>query len=652
MKGDWERVSRSSPCSICGGPDNCSIAKDGSAALCGRESKGSISTNAGGQHLHPLEDRKAKGDWWAHPSHERDRRQAEQRDAEQLESVDYAKMVKAGPDAKPHVEQLAEELFVSAHELESIGVGYADIGGECYTVPERDPRGKIVGINRRFADGSKKSIGSRGLTYVENFDHYSGPILIPEGGSDTAAAMTMGMAAVGRFSNSGGAEMVAELMQVRNIPTDRPIIVLGEDDRLKNGQPRRSHSEHGDRCECGECFPGKFGALTVAKRMTEILGRSVKCAMPPDGSKDVRAWLIAQGDADPLELGPRFVAGLKTINPTGLPEIISLERLVAENPTLSPPVIEGYARRSEVINLIAKSKVGKSWFGYGMALCVAAGWEWLGQFRTTRGRVLIIDNELPKAVLAHRIPRVQAAMGIEDEFIRGQIDLISLRGNLLGIMEIERMFGRMEQNYYSLIIIDALYRMMPPGMSENDNAAMAQVYNQVDRYAAMSGAAIVLVHHATKGGQSDKDVTDIGAGAGSQSRAADTHLVLRPHKEEDCAVLEAAVRSWAPVPATAVRWEFPLWVPDGNLDPEALKGRKEPLDDRKEAADTEAHGIILADLQTKGPGTIKKLIERTGISRQRLERLIGQLNSAGKVLSKTVKVRGNECEEYSYAVSA
>jgi len=38
-------------------------------------------------------------------------------------------------------------------------------------------------------------------------------------------------------------------------------------------------------------------------------------------------------------------------------------------------------------------------------------------------------------------------------------------------------------------------------------------------------------HHRQRAAQG-KAITDVGAGAGSQSRATDTHLVLRPHEEE------------------------------------------------------------------------------------------------------------------------
>ena len=114
-------------------------------------------------------------------------------------------------------------------------------------------------------------------------------------------------------------------------------------------------------------------------------------------------------------------------------------------------------------------------------------------------------------------------------------------------------------------------RFMPADSDENDNGTMARVYNRLDAYARHLGCSFVLVHHATKGSQAGKAVTDVGAGAGAQSRATDTHLVLRPHEEDGCVVLDAAVRSWPPVEPRCLRWTFPVWNPDDSLDPEALR---------------------------------------------------------------------------------
>ena len=66
----------------------------------------------------------------------------------------------------------------------------------------------------------------------------------------------------------------------------------------------------------------------------------------------------------------------------------------------------------------------------------------------------------------------------------------------------------------------------------------------------------------------------------------------------------------------------------------------EPIEDAK------AIGVILAQIQDKGASTVKKLIRYTGICRQRLERLIGQLHSEGRITSTTVNVRGNDFEQY------
>ena len=121
------------------------------------------------------------------------------------------------------------------------------------------------------------------------------------------------------------------------------------------------------------------------------------------------------------------------------------------------------------------------------------------------------------------------------------------------------------------MVLDAFYRFLPAGTSENDNAQMAAVYNLIDQYAAMLGSAFALVHHTTKGSQAERAVTDVGAGAGAQSRAADTHVVLRPHSEDGVVTLSAVTRSWPPVADLCFRKQFPLWHPADDLDPSHLQ---------------------------------------------------------------------------------
>ena len=97
------------------------------------------------------------------------------------------------------------------------------------------------------------------------------------------------------------------------------------------------------------------------------------------------------------------------------------------------------------------------------------------------------------------------------------------------------------------------------------------MFSSLQGLAERANAAFLVCHHPAKGNHSEKSVSDLGAGAGSQSRAADTHLALREHQEADCAVLAGIVRSWPPFDPVGLRWTFPTWNPDLTLDVNALK---------------------------------------------------------------------------------
>jgi hypothetical protein len=251
-------------------------------------------------------------------------------------------------------------------------------------------------------------------------------------------------------------------------------------------------------------------------------------------------------------------------------QIRTLGQLLDTYPTLRPPVIDGLLRAGETMNAIAATKVRKSWLIAALAFAVGTGTPWLGKFATTQGDVLIIDNELHPETIAHRLRTIADAAGLPMETLRQRVHIVSLRGRLADLNQLGDALLAMTHRY-ALVIIDAFYRTVPIGTDENDNATIAGLYNQLDRYADVMGCAFALVHHASKGDQSNKSVTDVGSGAGSLSRAADTHLILRPHAENDCVVLDAAIRSWPPLAALCLRWEFPAWTLAPDLDPTDLR---------------------------------------------------------------------------------
>jgi hypothetical protein len=318
--------------------------------------------------------------------------------------------------------------------------------------------------------------------------------------------------------------------------------------------------------------------------------------------------------------------------------------LEAGYPHLNPPVVHGLFRQGETVNLVSTSKVGKSWLAYSLSLSIIAGFDWLERFKTEQGRVLLVDNELHRGTLANRIPAVAKELGIQPAQYATDLEVWPLRGNLRNLIQLGEDFNKVEAGTFKVIILDAKYRFAFPGKSENDNAAETLVYNLLDQYAAHTAAAFVLVHHTSKGSQGEKRVVDVGAGAGAQSRAADCHLILREHEQPDVAVLDAAVRSFAPVEPLALKWDFPLWRPTA-ADVSRLKGRLSANEQRQNEKDREALDKIIAELR-KAPATATRIREATGFSRDRFVRLLGLLRSSGTVGTRKTSIKGNECDEY------
>jgi hypothetical protein len=300
----------------------------------------------------------------------------------------------------------------------------------------------------------------------------------------------------------------------------------------------------------GRCRP------PVPDREVERIAASVARYEP-----DQVATAVAEGHWDQMEQA-------------AAPQFVTVRRLVADHPAMREPVVHGLLRRGETMNLISAAKIGKSWLSLDLALSVVAGLPWLGTFGCERGEVLLVDNELHPETLADRIPRVARAKGIPVDQYADRLCVRTLRGGLQNLLAMGGYFRSIERCRFKLIICDAFYRFLPPGTDENDNGAMANLYNLLDAYAEATGACFVVIHHSTKGNQSLKSVMDVGAGAGSQGRAADSHVVLRRHEEEDVVVMEGETRSWPRFAASCLRREFPLWVPAPELDPSQLRSER------------------------------------------------------------------------------
>jgi hypothetical protein len=161
------------------------------------------------------------------------------------------------------------------------------VRGQCWTLPERDGRDRIVGINRRYPSGEKRCMAGsrRGLYVPRGWREMPGPVYCPEGLSDAAIVVASGGCAIGRPGVTGGTEELAELLRGET----RPVVVLGENDGrplTRGGEPLVVDGEPVVRT------PGRDGAVATATRLRAALPAcEISMQMPPDGFKDIRDYL-------------------------------------------------------------------------------------------------------------------------------------------------------------------------------------------------------------------------------------------------------------------------------------------------------------------------------------------------------------------------
>lgn len=367
--------------------------------------------------------------------------------------------------------------------------------------------------------------------------------------------------------------------------------------------------------------------MTAAEILAAITQTNRDRCKPPLGQDEVNAIAasISRYEPDQIEVAlieDHYAQNMQAPDRTLFSTAVALSKV---HPVLCAPIINGLLREGETMNIIAAPKMGKSWIVLDLALSLATGRDWLG-FKTSAGRTLLLDNELHPETFSDRFRRVASSCGLSDEQISDSFCVRMLRGQLEGLDKMESYFNALPENYFKVIILDAFYRFLPKGMNENDNGAMADVYNTIDRVARRLKCAFVLIHHTTKGLQNEKSVTDVGAGGGAQSRAADCHLILRQHKEPNCISVDAVTRSWAPPEPFVIRQEFPLWRRDGSLQPDDLKKQVPKLKD----AHVNTAGICGDKKQPAAAMSVEDFVSKfCGEAPRRKEHLVDEAVEAG-----------------------
>jgi len=217
----WKRVSRWNKCPICEHDTWCLYSDN--AVLCMRA--------RGGRPFHL----KSGEDGWLYQIGQ---------------TVSY---VRAKPEPEPVIDvaaimaqctcagvpRLAQELSVSVDALYALECGWS-IHHRAWAFPMRDGAGGYIGVRLRTADGSKFAVkGSHAGIFLPRCEPDK-TVVVCEGPSDCAAALTLGYFAIGRPSCSGGVQHLR--IAFKRLGIKKAIVVADDDDPgLRGAQNLQEH---------------------------------------------------------------------------------------------------------------------------------------------------------------------------------------------------------------------------------------------------------------------------------------------------------------------------------------------------------------------------------------------------------------------------
>lgn len=116
---------------------------------------------------------------------------------------------------------------------------------------------------------------------------------------------------------------------------------------------------------------------------------------------------------------------------------------------------------------------------------------------------------------------------------KGGISLLNLRGIQTDVFQLcGTLIKTVERDQFSAIIIDPIYTLLGD-KDENDNGDVKEIGNTLTHVAEETGAAVIFVHHHSKGNQGNKRSLERASGAGAWGRFPDAVLDIDKQNEKE-----------------------------------------------------------------------------------------------------------------------
>lgn len=308
--------------------------------------------------------------------------------------------------------------------------------------------------------------------------------------------------------------------------------------------------------------------------------------------------------------------------------VVDAAMWLTTEPPASDQIVADTFDAGDKVAIIGSSKMRKSFFLLQGCLSIASGLDFLGWAVPKPRRVFMVQFEIQEHHFHRRVHRMASGLNLSTDDLEDRLQIVNARGlalsgepGITAIAEAVKPFGP------EVICLDPLYKIST-GV-ENAAEDMKVVLNLFDQLAEQTGAAVIYVHHDSKGFSGDRDIRDRGSGSGVLGRDYDACFTLTPHAtEDDAVVLETLLRNYRPQEASTIGWFDDM--SDGycfTCRPDLAPTKQTSTTARtQDSVSFEACHPVAMQLVKDGPrlmGDFKDALrEKTGVGQKRIDRYV------------------------------
>ncbi len=209
-------------------------------------------------------------------------------------------------------------------------------------------------------------------------------------------------------------------------------------------------------------------------------------------------------------------------------QALKLDKLLSMDFPAGKWVVDKLVPHEGITILSGAPATFKTWILLRMAIDIASGESFLGQFSCQQSNVLIIDEENNLRLLQERLRSMGVSQNLPIYFLSRKNFLVSSDVMLNSVLK------TCKENDIGVVFIDSLVRINTS--DENDSSQMSKVFKSISQF-CRNEITVIITHHERKDGDMKSSAQNRLRGSSDISASVDAHISVRRDKNSKSKII-------------------------------------------------------------------------------------------------------------------